>query len=61
VAHWLARFAAGAIEALADAKRSGRPVRAAAAYLAALETALETPPRAVGLPVAVWTSERWAA
>jgi hypothetical protein len=41
--HGLARCAEGGVEALADAPRLGRPVRADAAYLAALETALETP------------------
>src|SRR5258708_9776325 len=49
VEHWLARFADGGVAALADAPRSGRPVHADAAYLAALETALETPPAQLGL------------
>jgi hypothetical protein len=61
VAHWLARCAAGGVEALADASRSGRPVRADAASLAALETALETPPGTLGVACAVWTSDRRAA
>jgi len=39
VAHWLERFAAGGLPALADAPRSGRPVRADAAYRQALLTA----------------------
>src|SRR5258706_4315891 len=58
VEHWLARFADGGVAALADAPRSGRPVHADAAYLAALETALETPPAQLGLAFDVWTSER---
>jgi transposase len=60
VEHWLARYAEGGVEALADAKRSGRPVQADAAYLAALEAALETHPNALGLAFDVWTSERLA-
>jgi transposase len=61
VARWLAGFAQGGVAALADAPRPGRPARADAAYLAALETALETPPRALGLGFDVWTSARVAA
>ncbi len=58
VEHWLARFAAGGVRALGDAARSGRPVQADAAYLTAMEAALETSPSAQGLPFDVWTSER---
>jgi transposase len=61
VGFWLQRFLAGGIAALADAPRPGRPPRADAAYLAALETAVETPPRALGLPFDVWTSARLGA
>jgi transposase len=61
VAQWLGRFAAGGVPALADAPRSGRPVRADAAYRQALEAAAETPPAQLGLPFAVWTSARLAA
>jgi transposase len=61
VEHWLARFAEGGVEALADAKRSGRPVRAATAYLAAMEAAVEAAPTTLGVAFDVWTSERWAA
>ncbi len=61
VEHWLARFAEGGVRALADAARSGRrPVQADAAYLAALETALETSPGTLGFTFDVWTSERLA-
>ena len=56
VGRWLAAFAAGGIAALADAPRRGRPVRADGAYLAALERAVETPPRALGLLFDTWTS-----
>src|SRR3954447_3442694 len=47
VRRWLGAFASGGIGALASssAPRSGRPVVAGAAYLRALEEAVETPPR----------------
>ena len=61
VTHWLACFRAGGVAALADAPRAGRPVQADAAYVRALEMALETPPTALGLVFEVWTSERLAA
>ncbi len=61
VRHWLQRFAAGGPDALLDAPRSGRPVAADAAYLQALEAALATTPRALGLPYDVWTSGRLSA
>src|SRR5262249_46865493 len=48
-------------QGLADAPRAGRPVQADAAYLAALETALDTPPHALGLAFDVWTSTRLSA
>jgi transposase len=60
VEHWLQRFATGGVAALADAPRSGRPLQADAAYVAAMEQALETPPTALGLPFDVWTSQRLA-
>jgi transposase len=55
---WLGRFAEVGAAGLVDAPRPGRPVRADAAYLAALERAVETPPRELGLPFDVWTSPR---
>ncbi len=58
VEHWLARCAEGGRGALTDAPRAGRPVRADAVYLAAMESALETAPSALGVPFDVWTSER---
>ncbi len=59
VRRWLGAFADdGGIEALADAPRSGRPVVADDAYLSALEEAVETSPRRLGLGFDVWTSER---
>src|SRR5262249_13323283 len=61
VERWLTRFAEGGVGALADAPRAGRPVQADAAYLAAMEAALETPPAQLGLVFDVWTSERLSA
>ena len=61
VRRWLDRFAEAGIAGLADAPRSGRPVQADAAYLAALEHAVETSPRTLELPFDVWTSPRLSA
>jgi transposase len=61
VRYWLARFRRGGIAALGDAARTGRPPKADAAYRAALETAVETAPRTLGLPFDVWTSGRLSA
>jgi transposase len=61
VRRWLRAFGAGGVAALAGAPIPGRPPKADAAYLAALETALETAPRALGLPFDVWTSARLSA
>jgi transposase len=58
VAYWLERFVTSGLGALADAPRAGRPPRATPAYLAALEAAVSTPPRTLGLEFDVWTSER---
>lgn len=61
VRFWLDRFVAAGPASLADAPRSGRPARAGVAYLAALERAVETPPRELGLLFDVWTSPRLSA
>jgi transposase len=61
VRFWLDRFVAVGVSGLADAPRSGRPVRADAAYLGALERTVETPPRELGFPFDVWTSPRLSA
>jgi transposase len=61
VARWLRAFAAGGVAVLADAPRSGRPVRADAAYIAALERSVEAPPRLLGLLFDAWTSPRLSA
>ena len=61
VRRWVGRFLRGGVAALADAPRGGRPRRADAMYLAALETAVETPPPALELPFDVWTSDRLSA
>ncbi len=61
VRHWLGRFDADGVAALADAPRSGRPVKADAAYLQALDATVETAPLSLGLPFDVWTSDRLSA
>ena len=61
VRRWLRAFRAGGVAALAGAPIPGRPPKADAAYLAALGTAVETPPRTLGLPFDVWTSGRLSA
>lgn len=61
VRHWLGRFRVGGVAALADAPRAGRPARADAAYRRALEEAVDAGPRALGLEVDVWTSDRLSA
>jgi transposase len=61
VRRWLAAYQDGGIAALTDAPRQGRPPKADAAYLAALEAAVETAPRTLGLPCDVWTSGRLSA
>ena len=61
VRRWLAAFRVGGIAALADAPHRGRPRRADATYLAALEAAVETDPRVLGQGFDVWTSARLSA
>ena len=61
IRHWLAAVQCGGLAALTDAPRTGRPPKADAAYLAALERAVEAPPRTLGVPVDVWTSARLSA
>ena len=58
VRHWLGRFRAGGVAALADAPRAGRPARADAAYRRGLAEAVDAGPRALGLEFDVWTSDR---
>lgn len=61
VRRWLAAFQDGGIAALADAPRQGRPPKADATYLAALEVAVDTAPRTLGLPFDSWASGRLSA
>ena len=61
VTRWLAAFAAGGLAGLADGSRGGRPARADGAYLAALERAVDTAPRDLGLLFDAWTSDRLSA
>src|SRR4051794_31930372 len=50
VCRWLEAYRVGGLMALADAPRQGRPPKATAAYVMALESAVETAPRTLGLP-----------
>jgi transposase len=61
VQRWLGRFRTDGLGALRDAPRPGRPAKADAAYRAALEQAVTTPPTDLGLPFDVWTSDRLSA
>lgn len=61
VRRWLDRFAEAGSAGLADAPRPGRPAKADAAYLAALEQAIDRAPPDLGLPFDVWTSGRLRA
>ena len=61
VRRWLTAWVRGGRAALADAPRPGRPPHADAAYLAALEATVATPPPVLGLPFDVWTSPRLSA
>jgi len=61
VRRWLAAFREGGVMALAGAPIPGRPPKADAAYLAALEQAVDTPPRSLGLPFDIWSSRRLSA
>ena len=61
VRRWLTTFRTEGIAGLADGPRQGRPPKADAGYLAALEAALASPPRTLGLPFDVWTSGRLSA
>ena len=61
IRRWVRAFARRGLAGLTDAARSGRPVQADAAYLAALEQAVETGPRDLGLPFDAWTSGRLSA
>jgi transposase len=61
VRRWLRAWARAGVAALADAPRPGRPARADATYLGALELTVETPPPTLGLPFDVWTSDRLSA
>jgi transposase len=61
VRRWLRAFREGGVAALAGAPIPGRPPKADDGYRAALERAVETAPRSLGLPFDVWTSGRLSA
>lgn len=58
IRYWLGRYAADGIAALSDAPRPGRPPKADAVYVAALEAALARAPREQELLFDAWTSAR---
>lgn len=61
VRRWVQRFRRGGLAGLPDQPRTGRPARADATSLAALDTALATAPPTLGLPFDAWTSARLSA
>lgn len=61
IRRWVRAFAREGLVGVRDGARGGRPARVDAAYLHALEQAVETPPRDLGLPFDVWTSPRLSA
>jgi transposase len=61
VRRWVGTFRAAGIAGLADAPRQGRPAKADALYLDALEAAVAMAPRTLGLSFDVWTSARLSA
>jgi transposase len=61
IRRWVGAYTKRGLAGLSDAARSGRPARVDAAYLAALERAVDTHPRALGLPFDAWTSARLSA
>jgi transposase len=61
IRRWVRAYTKRGLAGLSDAARSGRPAHVDAAYLAALEQAVETRPRTLGLPFDAWTSARLSA
>ena len=53
--NWHRRYRAEGVNGLANRPRSGRPAKADAHYLAAVEHALDSDPRALGYAFSVWT------
>lgn len=53
--NWHRRYRAEGLSGLADKAKSGRPAKADAGYLQALESAIETDPRTLGYGFSVWT------
>lgn len=53
--NWHRRYRAGGLAGLANQPKSGRPAKADAAYVQAVEAALETDPRELGYAFSVWT------
>ena len=61
IRRWVRAYTTRGLGGLSDAPRRGRPARVDAAYLTALERAVETLPRTLGLPFDAWTSARLSA
>lgn len=61
IRRWVRAYTKRGLGGLTDAARRGRPARVDAAYLTALERAVDTLPSAVGLPFDAWTSARLSA
>lgn len=53
--NWHRRYRATGLAGLANQAKSGRPSKADATYVSALERALDTDPRALGYAFSVWT------
>lgn len=60
VRRWLVRYQAEGIAGLSDAPRPGAPPKATAAYRERLLEIVRRRPRALGLPVSLWTAARLA-
>lgn len=58
---WFHRWQSGGVEALANRPKSGRPLKADAAYSLALVELLEKEPSEVGYNFTIWTVERLSA
>ena len=61
IRYWLGRYQRDGLNALSDAPRAGRPPKADATYLTALDKALALTPREADMLFDVWTSGRLSA
>lgn len=56
--NWHRRYRAKGLVGLADRPKSGRPAKADAAYIEAMDTTLATDPRTLGYGFSVWTTNK---